>query len=82
MPATELTKSQKSALLWFRNRGGDGMFNYNGTLVAAGQLAPVMRSTWNILRDQGLLESYSRLRLRVTEAGQTINLSDVEESHY
>lgn len=75
-----MTDPQKSALLWFRNRGGDGMFMKDGVLLAAGQRAPTMRATWNILQDAGMVETYSRLRLRLTEAGKTADLSDVQES--
>jgi DNA-binding MarR family transcriptional regulator len=76
-----LTSSQMSALLWLRNRSGDGLFDRSGVLVAAGERAGVMRSTWNKLCDAGLVEKYmGRKRLRVTEAGQEIDLSSVDES--
>lgn len=75
-----MTDAQKSALLWFRNRGGDGMFMRDGVLLAAGQRAPIMRATWNALRDEGFVEQYNRLRLRTTIAGREFDLSNVEES--
>lgn len=76
---SELTKAQRSALLWLRNRNGDGMFDRNGVLLAAGQTAPVMRSTWNKLKAAGLVESYARIRLRVTELGRALDLKGVSE---
>lgn len=45
----ELTTAQRRALRWLYNRGGEGMFNKNQTLLARGELAGVMRTTWNAL---------------------------------
>lgn len=39
------------ALRWLKERGGTGVFDKKGALLAAGERAPVMRSTWNKLRD-------------------------------
>lgn len=73
--------SQLAALKWLRNRNGDGVFDRNQVLVAGGDRAPVMRSTWNKLSGAGLVEFYlERRRLRVTEAGYRVDLSRVEES--
>lgn len=70
-----------SALKWLRNRNGDGVFDRNQVLVAAGEKAPVMRSTWNKLFDAGLVEFYhDRRRLRVSPAGHAADLSKVSES--
>lgn len=55
---TVITKAQADALKWLREHNGDGVFNLNGTLLAGGELAPVMRSTWNALRDAGAVEFY------------------------
>jgi hypothetical protein len=55
----KLTKSQSNALRWLADRNGDGVFDRNGVLLAAGELAPFMRSTWNALRDLGLIEFYN-----------------------
>jgi hypothetical protein len=65
-----MTKSQKDALEWLAKRGGDGCFDLNGVVLAAGEYAPHTRSTWNALRDLGLVEFYNpagkgRGRLRV-----------------
>lgn len=65
-----MTKSQKEALEWLTKRGGDGCFDLNGVALAAGESAPFTRSTWNGLRDLGLIEFYNpagkgRGRLRV-----------------
>lgn len=70
-----------SALKWLRNRNGDGVFDRNQVLNAAGERAPVMRSTWNKLEAEGLVEKYlNNRRLRVTEKGVAIDLSRVAES--
>lgn len=53
-----MTKAERQALDWLRKHNGDGCFDKNGVLLAAGELAPFMRSTWNGLRDQGLVEFY------------------------
>jgi hypothetical protein len=55
----QLTKAQGEALRWLADRNGDGCFDNNGVLLAGGELAPVMRSTWNALRDVGLIEFYN-----------------------
>lgn len=61
-----LTTSQVVALKWLMERNGDGLFDRSGCLVAGGERAPVMRSTWNKLSDQGHVEFYlDRKRLRV-----------------
>lgn len=61
-----LTKAQRDALKWLSEHNGDGCFDKNGVLMAAGETAPVMRSTWNKLRDLGAVEFYeNRKRVRV-----------------
>lgn len=75
------TKAQMSALKWLRNRNADGVFDKHQVLVAGGDKAPVMRSTWNALEAMGLVESYlNRRRIKVTENGHRVNLSNVRES--
>lgn len=54
-----MTKAQAAALRWFTDRGGDGCFDKHGVLLCWGELAPFMRSTWNALRDLGLVEFYN-----------------------
>lgn len=62
----QLTEAQRAALRWFKAHNGDGLFDVHGVLVAGGELAPVMRSTWNKLRDAGFVEFYQdRKRLRL-----------------
>lgn len=68
MPAPKLTQAQKDALTWLREHNGDGLFANDGVLLAAGERAPVMRATWNRLRDLGLVEFYDRRRVRIAEA--------------
>jgi hypothetical protein len=76
-----VTSNQLAALKWLRNRNGDGVFERNNSVVlAGGERAPVMRSTWNNLAKAGLVEFYNRRRLRVTEAGKLVDVSRVEES--
>lgn len=54
-----MTKPQAEALRWLLEHSGDGVFDRYGVLLAAGELAPFMRSTWNRLRDLGLVEFYN-----------------------
>lgn len=75
-----LTRSQKSALKWLIDHTGDGGFDRNGVLNAAGERAGVMRSTWNALIKAGLAEKYNKKRLRVTEQGMAIDLHGVNAS--
>lgn len=76
-----MTPAMKSALLWLRNRNGDGVFDKSGVLVAAGQRAGVDRSTWNKLSDAGMVEFYrKRKRVRITFDGKYLKLNDVIES--
>jgi ribosomal protein S19E (S16A) len=72
--------SQLAALKWLRNRHGDGVFDRHQVLTAAGERAPVMRSTWTKLEKLGLVERYNKGRLRVTAAGDRIDVSKIEES--
>ncbi|WP_333900147.1 hypothetical protein [Agrobacterium pusense] len=75
------TPAMLSALLWLKNRTGDGVFDRNQVLTAAGERAPVMRSTWSKLENDGLVERYlSNRRLRITDAGKLVDLRGVRES--
>lgn len=75
------TPSQLAALKWLRNRRGDGVFDRHQVLTAAGERAPVMRSTWTKLEKLGLVERYhDNRRLRVTPDGERADVSKVEES--
>jgi hypothetical protein len=53
---TRLTQAQADALKWLRAHNETGVFNKNGVLLAAGELAPFMRSTWNALAKAGLVD--------------------------
>ncbi|WP_342711528.1 hypothetical protein AAFG13_06710 [Bradyrhizobium sp. B124] len=68
----QLTHAQREALRWLSEHNGDGCFDRNGVLLAAGELAPFMRSTWNALAAVGLVEFYNpagkgRGRVRLTK---------------
>lgn len=67
-----MTAAQKKALKWLAERGGDGIFDKHGVLLAAGESAPFRRVTWNALRDLGKVKFYGgksgRARLKVSEA--------------
>lgn len=54
-----MTPSQTDALKWLSDRGGDAVFNKAGVAMAHGENAPFRRSTWNALRDLGLVEFYN-----------------------
>jgi len=54
----QLTEAQRAALKWLREHNGTGIFDKNGVLLAAGELAPFMRSTWSALRDAGLVDIF------------------------
>lgn len=53
-----MTKSQEAALKWLYEHNGDGCLDRYGVVLAGGELAPFMRSTWNALRDAGFVEFY------------------------
>lgn len=75
------TEAMLSALKWFRNRGGDGVFDKNQVLVARGERAPVMRATWTRLAEDDLVEFYLHgRRIRISSQGLKVNLSGVSES--
>lgn len=62
-----LTEAQREALKWLREHNGDGHFGgIGGTFMAAGEIAPVRRSTWNTLEKLRFVEFYSaRRRMRL-----------------
>lgn len=68
-----MTPAQQAALKWLANRDGEGVFNRHGVLLAKGELAAVMRSTWNALCDSGhVIYSANKAfkRVAVTEKGR------------
>lgn len=78
---TRLTRSQAFALAWLRRRTGDACFDRHGVAFACGETAPVLRSTWNVLCDHGLLEFYNPAgkghgRLRLTARGLLAEVID------
>jgi len=75
------TAAQLSALKWLHNRNGDGVFDRNQVLTAAGERAPVRRSTWSKLERLGMVERYlNNRRVRITETGRAVDLSAIGES--
>lgn len=52
LDSVPLTPAQSNALKWLRAHNGTGVFNKNGVLLAAGELA----RAWNALRDAGLVD--------------------------
>lgn len=62
-----MTRSESEALRWLKEHGGDGVFagRDHQALLAAGETAPFMRSTWNALAKQGRVELYGNRRLRL-----------------
>ncbi len=71
MAARNMTQAQTEALDWLKKHGGDGVFAEKNrqVLLAAGERAPVMRSTWTGLCELGLVEVYGNRRLRLTAEG-------------
>jgi hypothetical protein len=66
-----LTEAQCEAIVWLRRHNGDGLFDRDGVLLAAGERAPFTRSTWNALASAGFVEFYNpagkgRGRMRLT----------------
>jgi len=78
---TKATEAVLSALLWLKNRGGDGVFDKNQVLNAAGERAPYMRSTWTKLCRAGWAEQYlNGRRIRIAQAGQHVDLRNIREN--
>ena len=69
MTTPNLTKTETNALKWLRQRNGDGVFDKHHVLLAAGETAHFMRSTWNSLRDKGMIEYYGEKNKRVRIVG-------------
>lgn len=72
-----LTNAQRDALKWLAEHAGDGLFDKNGVLLAAGETAPHVRATWNALGEQGCVEFYKpngkgRGRVRLTARGREV----------
>jgi len=64
-----MTDAQKKALKWLSEHNGDGVFNKHNVLIAAGETAPFMYSTWKALRDLGLITYYDKRRVRISKPG-------------
>lgn len=70
----KLSPALRDALKWFSERGGDGVFadKSHQVLLARGESAPFMRSTWNKLRDRGHVEFYGKRRCRIISMPETV----------
>lgn len=62
-----MTPAHKDAFEWLKKHGGDGVFaeKNHQVLLAQGERAPFMRSTWNALVAAGKCEFYGKRRIRV-----------------
>jgi hypothetical protein len=70
-----MTPAMRQALRWLLEHNSDGVFDKNGVLLAAGELAPFMRSTWNKLAAEGQVEFYrvnplGAQRVRIKSTGE------------
>lgn len=75
-----MTRAHQEALNWLGAHAGDGCFDRNGVALCAGETAPFTRSTWNALRDLGLVEFYNPAgkgygRLRLTAKGNAARVA-------
>lgn len=69
----DLTDAQKRALKWLDNRGGSGMFTRGQVLLAQGDLAGVMRATWNVLATaKPACVIIEKKRVTLTDAGRVV----------
>jgi hypothetical protein len=66
-----VTKSQKAALVWFIEHGGDGVRQGRGRcqVLAGGEIAPFYWLTFKTLISGGYLEAYGDWRIRTTVMG-------------
>lgn len=68
-----MTRSESEALKWLSEHGGDGVFagRDHQALLAQGETAPFMRSTWNAFARLGRVEFYGNRRLRILNPERT-----------
>jgi type VI protein secretion system component VasF len=68
----KLTQAQYDALKWLKDRGGDGVFIQFRRVLAQGEVAPHMWSTWKALIKLGFCGEYrqgSGKRIYIVEQG-------------
>lgn len=71
-----LTDAQRRALKWLHNRGGSGMFTHGQVLLASGELAGVMRATWNRLAQANPpAVTIEKKRCQITETGKAVAMN-------
>ena len=68
----KLTDSQRQALTWLQERNSTGLFDKTGVLIAGGDRSETMRSTWNRLRDLGLVTIATK-RVTLTNDGRAMD---------
>lgn len=68
--AAILTHRQRAALKWLREYG-EGLFGKGGVVVARGDWRYFLRSTWDGLRDTGMV-GYDGDRVVVTPLGRQL----------
>lgn len=70
----KITVAQSNALKWLARHGSQGGFlkwPSHHVLLAGGEVAPVMRSTWTALEKHGLVAIAER-RVTITPAGMAV----------
>lgn len=72
------TEAQQQAAAWLLEHNRTGVWTKQGTLLAGGEIAPVMRSTWNWLRDLGCV-TMDRETKRVTLTPDGVYLGSVKK---
>jgi len=67
-----ITDPMRGAAKWLAEHNGDGHVERWGTIVAAGERAPIMVATWKRLQQLGFVEYYGRKRIRLTDSGKEL----------
>lgn len=64
--------AQQQACAWLAEHNGSGCWGHDGVLIAGGERAPIMRSTWNALKSRGWVAFEKGTRVEITEEGRKI----------
>lgn len=77
------TAAQQQACAWLLDHNSEGMWTHDGTLLAAGEVAPIMRQTWNALRLTGCVTFERGTRVALTQRGRELaELREFNPGHY